>query len=142
MNKLKLVLGMIWASPITLLSCFYVLPFWLFKWYKYEGFFKNAWLWTVSSKAPKFVLKRWKKYAGMTTGNFIVMKKHPKSSKSKKKTLKHEQEHVNQIMMLGIFQPILYTLCLLLNYVIPHASPYRDNPFEVAARRAAKQEKK
>ena len=143
MNKALLILGILWASPITLLCfLFYIGPFWIFKWIKYEEWSELAWVWTLSPKAPEWLQKKWKTRRGESCGAFIIMKKHPESSEELTKSLIHEKEHIKQMMRFGIFQPILYVLCTLLLSVMANVDSYRDNPFEIAARNAAGQIKK
>ena len=140
-SKLALVLGMIWASPITAVCfLFYILPFWALGWYRYIGFRDVAWLWKVQETAPDWLHRLWKGWAGHCVGNAIVMIEDPDISKRFQVVLTHEQEHVYQCMKLGVFQPIFYYLIRLVIWVsCSHAHPYYDNPFEIDARRAAGQ---
>lgn len=145
MSKVKRVLGVIWASPITLVcSLFYALPFLAMGWYKSEGIIGDAWvLTTVENKLPGLLKKYWSKWAGHAMGNLVVLKKFDPSSRQSVTTLTHEMCHVHQCMLLGVFQPILYGACILAGNVLQkfmgEYDAYYDNPFEIHARRTAGQ---
>ena len=139
MKKLLLCLGMLWASPLTIVSLlFYVLPFWALRWYQYCGWYDDAFVWKVNDKAPNFLLSLWAGWGGHCCGNAIVLVKDPESLPV---ILRHEREHVFQCMTLGIFQPVLYALNMLTCVLTRGMSAYLDCTFERAARRAAGQEK-
>ena len=145
MDKMKLYLGMLWTSPITLLCFFfYILPFKTMGWYDSLGFREKAWVYTVNAeKAPSFLMKYWAKWAGHAMGNLVVLKKYEAGNKSHETTLVHEMVHVRQCMLLGVFQPILYGLLMvagkILQKYIGDYDAYYDNAFEVHARRVAGQ---
>jgi hypothetical protein len=140
MNKFKFLLGLIWSSPITL-ACFlfYVLPCWLFGWYSYKGFHDIAFVWTLNkNKSPNFLLNLWKKWAGHALGNLIVLSNEDDFLNTE--TFTHEIQHVHQCMRLGIFQPIIYFICLIaIKLGCKNSDPYYSNPFEIDARRGAGQ---
>jgi len=81
----------------------------------------------------KFFLK----WAGMSLG---VVNLYRFDYKDNEKTIKHERRHSEQIMKLGIFQPILYFGFVLVCYfMFKDRHPYYDNPFELDARYSANQ---
>lgn len=145
MGKVKTVLGVIWSSPITILcGIFYVLPFLALGWYKSEGIIKEAFVCTVNEeKSPKFVQNYWKRWAGHAMGNLIVMRKIDSNDPIWSAVFVHELCHVRQVMILGIFQPILYAMCLIAGKILQKCGEdidgYYDNIFEVHARRTAGQ---
>lgn len=145
-EKLKLAAGIIWASPVTLLAfIFYIAPMWALRQYRYAGWDGLAWRWDYVVRSSlylktwldRFIDKKWRRWGGTTLGNIIIIKV---SKGSRGPTIVHEHEHVIQCMRLGIFQPILYGLYMLVaKLILRKADPYYDNPFEIDARRAADQ---
>ena len=137
MKKFLLILGIIWASPVTLAQFLYVAPLWILGHYRYAGWTGLAWRWNVrprSNRLGRFIAKRWQRWGGQAGGNIILIKS------DRDITVKHEHEHVRQCMRLGIIQPILYALFWLTAKVaLRHADAYYDNLFEIDARRAANQ---
>ena len=139
MFDFKRLLGLIWAGPLTLLGLTYVTLFTLLGWYQRLGQRDDALVWLLNAdKAPAWLNKKWTRWGGHTIGQVVVMRYNPDTDKGRV-TLRHEQEHVHQCMVLGIFQPILYGLAYLGLKFCRHAHPYYDNPFEIDARRAAGQ---
>lgn len=56
-------------------------------------------------------------------------------------TITHEERHVLQQMVFGVFQPILYGIFVVVIYLfIRNKHPYYDNPFERDARKSAGQQ--
>jgi len=76
-------------------------------------------------------------WAGFAVGPVMfVSAKHAESDR----TLVHEERHVLQQMVFGVFQPILYVLISVFIWCfIWTKHSYYDNPFERDARRAAGQ---
>ena len=138
LSKIKKFLGYLWASPITLLGLLYASAFWALGWYKWAGRHSDALVWQVSEEdCPEWLRKYWKSWDGHAIGNVVVLKYLPSEIPT---TLTHELKHVDQVMRLGIFQPIVYGLSFLaIKYGCPGSNPYYDNPFEIDARRAAGQ---
>lgn len=134
---MKKLLQYIGAGPVTILGLLYVKIFSLMGWYTYAGKFGDALVWTTNqSKLPDFMQKLWKDWGGHTVGQVVVLKK-PEIDKT---ILIHEQEHVRQFMVLGIFQPILYAICsIAIKIGCKKSDWYYSNPFEIEARRAAGQ---
>ena len=144
MNTVKFTLGILWALPVTLISfLFYVGPFWLFRWYRLVGWRQLAFVFHLSDSAPQWLKDRWLHWAGATVGNVIVMKPFPEESKYSQIILTHEMTHVRQIMILGVFQPLVYVLNYIagtiLKKTVGHVDGYYDGIFEVHARRCAGQ---
>jgi len=130
---------LVWAAPVTLAGLVYASLFWALGWYKWHGVEDDALVWIVKpEKSPKWLMKKWERWGGHAVGNVVVLKRNVEGSLE---TLKHEQRHVEQVMCLGVFQPILYGLASLIILVgCKNCSGYRDNPFEIDARRHADQE--
>jgi hypothetical protein len=128
---MKKILGYIWASPVTLIGLIYSCLFWLLKWHKWQGIEHNCLIWQINrDKAPKWLLKLWTNWNGHAIGNVVVL------NTNDPKTLIHESKHVDQVMRLGVFQPIFYLLNMLIIYLGCSGShPYRDNIFETDARK-------
>jgi len=87
---------------------------------------------------PNWLRSTWRHLLGHAIGNIVVMNDSLDTQRGRI-TLRHEQEHVHQGMVLGVFLPILYALAYVGLRFCRYAHPYYDNPFEVDARRAAGQ---
>lgn len=137
-DKIKKYLGYAWASPLTLLGVFYAGLFSVFGWYRWIKVEGDALVWATSlEKSPSIVQSYWSSWSGHAIGNVIVMNE---KYLDKQKFLIHEQKHVNQMMLLGIFQPLIYGLCYIgIKLGCLGSDPYYDNPFEIDARRHAGQ---
>lgn len=137
MEQLKLILGLLWASCITVPALtFYILPLWLMKRYRFVGRDGVAWIWEVDVDAlgqtviDKLLRLVWKgdtvktkgDVIGMTTGNIVVITKVRKPT-----TIAHEKVHVKQYMKLGPAFLVIY----LINTI---RYGYKKNPLEIAAR--------
>lgn len=131
-------LKFVWAFPVTFFGLIYSLLFWKLGWHKYQGVRGDALVWTLNTeKAPQWLLNLWKGWAGHAVGNVIVLSRDEYATGN---TLVHEQKHVDQVMRLGIFQPIVYAINLLaIKIGCVGSDPYFSNPFEIDARRAAGQ---
>ena len=139
MFDFKRVLGFIWAAPVTVVGLIYATLFTWAGWYSRLGPRGDALVWQLNAdKSPAWLNAKWQRWGGHTIGNVVVMKYSPDTDRGRV-TLRHEQEHVHQCMVLGAFQPILYGLAYLGLLTCRHAHPYYDNPFEIDARRAAGQ---
>ncbi len=138
MNKLIKIVQYIWAAPVTVFGLLYVLLFWACGWYKWSGVHGDALVWLLNvDKSPQWLLKLWGRFAGQAVGNVIVLKS---SFADKPWLLIHEQKHVDQVMRLGVFQPIVYVLSYLaIKFGCPGSDAYYSNPMEIDARRAAGQ---
>lgn len=139
MIDFKRLLGFVWAGPLTILGLAYVAVFTACGWYRALGRQGDAWAWQlVPDKMPKWLTNAWASWAGQAIGNVIVVRYNLDTDKGKA-TLRHEQEHVHQYMMLGVLMPIIYGAAYLGLRSCRYANPYYDNPFEIDARRAAGQ---
>ena len=138
MNKLIKIVQYIWAAPVTVVGLLYVLFFWACGWYKWNGVHGDALVWLLNvDKSPSWLLKLWGRFAGQAIGNVVVLKSN---FADKPWLLIHEQKHVDQVMRLGVFQPIVYVLSYLaIKLGCPGSDAYYDSPFEIDARRAAGQ---
>ncbi len=137
MSKLTRVAGFVWAAPLTLVGLIYATLFTGFGWYRRTGTFGDALVWNANiDKVPKWVSNTLLWWGGHSIGNVIVLVADPKSDRVRV-ILRHEQEHVRQQMVLGIFQPILYGLASLGLRFSRYGHHHYDNPFEIDARRAA-----
>ena len=137
-DKIKKYMGYVWASPLTIIGIFYASLFRVFGWYKWARVDGDALVWTTSlNNCPLVVRSYWQSWAGHAVGNVVVMNE---KYLDKPKYVMHELKHVDQMMRLGIFQPILYTLChIAIKLGCSGSNPYYDNPFEIDARRHAGQ---
>lgn len=148
-RKLDLILGMLWASPITLpVFLLYILPLWVLRLYRYDGWDDVAWVWTFDVRAARkrgwlarFLERRWRRWNGGALGNIIILKNKPqRSSAGLRRTRIHEKEHVYQVMVLGIFQPVIYAINYIVGrWALDNTDGYYDNIFEIDARRKAGQ---
>jgi len=145
--NLFLFLGMIWASPVTLI-CFvaYVLPLWMLRRYRFYKWDEVAWIWNYRSGErytwlDKFLDARWKRWSGHSLGNIIVTCDiENREESSRLRLLVHEKEHTHQTMRLGVFQLVLYGLnYAVARWVLRNVNGYYDNIFEIDARRRAGQ---
>jgi hypothetical protein len=145
MKRVKFLLGVAWASPVTLvILLFYVLPFVALGWYKYLGFMDLAGVFVLSDTAPQFIKSRWKRWGGFGMGNVVVLRQIPDlTTRASQALLTHEMTHVRQTMILGVFMPLMYGLCMLFGKVLQKTigryDAYYDNIFELHARRCAGQ---
>lgn len=135
---LKKILGYLWASPVTLVGALYATLFCALGWYAWEGVKEDGLVWRVNSyKCPAWLLKLWNNWGGHAIGNVVVLRYTSQESPT---TLKHELKHVDQVMRLGVFQPLLYGLNFLaIKLGCTGSHPYYDNIFEIDARRHAGQ---
>lgn len=139
MFNFRHMLGFIWALPITAIGLAYVSLFTFLGWYKRLGQFGDAYVWqSLPEKSPKWLNKAWSRWGGQAIGNIVVLKYDVATDRGRV-VLRHEQEHVHQCMVLGVFQPIVYGILYLVLMTSRHAHPYYDHPFEIDARRAAGQ---
>jgi hypothetical protein len=150
--KLRTILGIVFASPVTLVTLlFYVLPFTALGWYKYMGWYgidklyndKSPYgvapVWTVQlDRCPAWLANYWVKWGGHCVGTAVVVKYEPGSSKKADITLVHELHHADQMHRFGFFQPVLYALSSLCAKVAGEDA-YIMNVFEMSARRVAGQ---
>jgi len=138
MPKLLNWIGYVWAFPVTFWGLSYASFFNLIGWYVWHGVEGEALVWLVNDKKiPTWLSRLWKNWGGHAIGNVIVLKYDPSV---KPLVLKHEQKHVDQVMRLGIFQPIVYAINLVaIRLGCSGSDPYFSNPFEIDARRYAGQ---
>ena len=138
MNKIVKYAGFVWAFPVTFFGLLYVLLFWALGWYKWHKSTEMSLVWTFNfEKSPVWLRNTWRGWAGQAVGNVVVLSE--KGSQDPR-VLTHELKHVDQVMRLGVFQPIVYLLCLIaIKIGCPGSNPYFSNPFEIDARRAAGQ---
>lgn len=140
MFDFKRVLGFIWAAPVTVVGLIYVALFTWAGWYQRLGQRGDALVWQFNvDKAPFWLNKEWLRWSGHALGNVVVLKYNPDTDRGRI-TLRHEEEHVRQCMILGFFFPILYFLSYMsIRLACPHSNPYVSNVFEMDARRSAGQ---
>jgi hypothetical protein len=138
MKKIKLLICLTWAFPLTFFGLIYALVFQMLKWYKFCGIFDNAIVWRVDEGNIPFRFRGiWRNWSSHCIGNVIIIKKNP-LSRSAASSMKHAQEHVRQCMVLGIFQPILFLLfSLVIRMSLKKSHHYFSNPFEIEARRVS-----
>lgn len=135
LRKFLFVLGVIWASPITLLAfLIYVCPFWALRWYRYVGFHEMAFVWKLDEESPEWLHRAWDGWAAHTFGNIIVAVESPHISRFTELILTHELQHVKQYMKLGVFMlPMYCFFSIVIKLACGNSDPYLDNPFELDA---------
>lgn len=139
MSKVISLVGLVWALPLTLLGLFHVLLPTILGWYQPITYPGLAWVWSVNPSSPTWLRRAWGSRSGCTLGNTVIINVDHTSRRGQM-VLRHEQEHVNQHMRLGVLQPVLYNLFSLIIWLAcPLSSPYYSNVFEIEARRAAGQ---
>ncbi|MQB01170.1 MAG: hypothetical protein GEU78_12905 [Actinobacteria bacterium] len=110
-----------WASPTSLVGIL-LLPF-----------FRKRWVTRgiILAEGASWPRRLGWKYRAITFGHIVLA-----LEELDEKTLAHELEHVRQYEKAGILYVPLYLLASL-RAVLKGGHYYRDNSFEVAARRAA-----
>lgn len=138
MSKIAKYASYAWAFPVTIWGLIYAVLFWKFGWYTWYGRSGDGLVWLVDAKkAPTWLQNLWKNWAGHAIGNVVVLKQDPTP---KPQTLTHELKHVDQVLRLGVFQPLVYILSYMaIKWGCPGSDPYYSNIFEIDARRAAGQ---
>jgi hypothetical protein len=135
---LILFFGNLWALPNTIVSAIYLGVFAILGWVKFESFEQwsiklsvrpgSGWLWDQMKNGN---------WAGWSSGAFIVIRD---DFINVHRTIIHEERHVLQQYVFGVFQPILYFLASVFIWVFLRSRhSYYDNPFERDARRSAGQ---
>jgi hypothetical protein len=122
-------LGYLWASPLTALG---LLAAW-------AGGARRI---PASVESPHELAHvggwwaRWHRLVGTGAGTCgrVVIYRDEQAARSSR-LVRHEGRHVAQCMALGILWPVAYALGLVVGAARGH--PYRLNPLEVDARRAA-----
>jgi hypothetical protein len=122
--------------PNTIISAVYLVQFYLLGWVRYE----KTTGWAIVLKAvegKRLAMVSMRGWTGWASGVFIVMRYDCIDSHT---TLVHEERHVKQQMVFGIFQPITYFLISVFIWLFLRTKhSYYDNPYERDARRAAGQ---
>lgn len=123
-----------WAGTTTLALLPMLVLGWALKQVRPNGLRDGTWDWVLSENGW-FLRTFYKKWAATTLGVVIVYHPHAWDNA---RIRKHEQQHVAQAMRLGPFWLPLYGLAsLAILIACPSLHYYRDNPFEVDARRAS-----
>lgn len=140
MSKFLRALGFAWALPLTVAGALYACLFTLLGWYRWLGKRDDAFVWLLNDPLPPWLTLLWAKTSGQAVGNVVVLRYDPDTDRGRT-TLRHEQEHVHQAMVLGgILFPIAYLLSsLVIKVACPYSDSYYSNPFEIDARRASGQ---
>jgi len=140
MRWLLLILGNIWMIVNTLISALYIGAMWAFGQFKWGRFTGWAILLVVPKGCHTFNYMSKGNWAGWSSGPFILIKE---GYEVVVQTVTHEERHVKQQLLFGVFQPILYILSSVWIWLFCKSlHSYYDNPFEVDARRAAGQQVK
>lgn len=135
MNLLLKTVGHLWMLPNTIISGAYILPLCLIGQIRFNRF-------ALSGVECRTVKAGWLDdslrvgdWLGWTSGCFVILR-HDAGGR----TLPHEERHVRQQMVFGLFAPILYFFASLFIFLfLKDLHSYYDNPFEVDARRFAGQ---
>jgi len=142
MRILFLILGNAWMLPNTLISAIYLAVFWALGWVRALGL--SEWAVVLTSVQGSWLARRGMRgWNGWASGVFVVVRydKEGLVGEVEGRTLAHEERHVQQQMMLGVLQPILYILTSVLVWCcfrLMHS--YYDNGFETDARLYAGQQ--
>lgn len=140
LKKLLKILGLIWALPTTMVGLLYVLAYWSFDLCTYDGIHGDALVWSIDDdRLPSWLALRWRTSSGWTLGNIVVLHADITTDRGRM-VLLHEQEHVRQCSVLGMFYPFAYVfMWVMIRLVCPRSDAFYSHPFEVEARRAAHQ---
>jgi len=139
MSKIAKFVGIVWASPLTLLGMIYVFLFSALGWYEWEGRHGNALTWQlVPERAPDWLLHMWLGWTGHAVGNIVIVHVQIRSLRGQM-VIRHEQAHVEQAMTFGVFYPIIYAFMYLVSCMCRSSYPLYDNVLEISARRSAGQ---
>lgn len=132
---MKNTLQTLWALPISIVGHLIAWTMVFFHAYDFVEIEGHVFYFHVSDNAPLFVKKLWKKWAGNTIGEVIVMNV-PVNSEYWKAVKVHELEHVRQCRRQGILTPVIYFAGMISAWAAGEDA-YKMNPAEIAARRAA-----
>lgn len=113
----------IWAAPVSLLGLLLAVVW------------RGSPLWHKGVLEVYVGQAMWPRWAGGITLGWVILYRNVMPSD---KLQIHEREHVRQCMVLGPLSLLLYPLASLCAWV-SGGDYYRDNAFEVRARRVAKQ---
>lgn len=143
MKHLLYLIGWIWLLPVHIAGLFWFLPMLI------KGNFENVWWdwnwwclnWNLKDDS-KFVKESMEGWWGFVIGNNIVyVNDDPLDAHYDYKHMIHEQQHVKQNYLFGMFFYPAYMLATAYIYLFQHGKhSYHDNPFEVNARNAAGQQ--
>jgi hypothetical protein len=133
-------LGWLWAAPLTLVGLTYVNLFTLIGWYKRVDTSGDALVWQVMiDRLPRWLSSCWKHWTGQTLGNVVVVNTNLDTHRGRM-VLRHEEEHVRQTMVLGVFYVLFYAVIWLgIKLACRRSNAFFSHPFEVESRRAAGQ---
>lgn len=117
----------LWALPVAIpIYVFYLWPFEALGWLKRVDYDWDLVVYRARLiRGPRCLRRLWLGWSGHALPGAIVVR--AKSSD----VLRHEREHVEQWYRWGVLFPVVYGF-----YLIRYG--YRENPFEVAARKAAR----
>lgn len=117
-----------------------ILPLFLFGQLKYQGRYGLSLIFYVTPKSWLSRTEFWQSWGGTTGYGYILLKKKTGSVRGDTKLLAHELTHADQIERLGImFLPAYFIECARIKLFHKELNPYRDNKYEVEARKGAKQ---
>lgn len=138
MNWLVNILGFINALPLTVVSLLWILPMWMIGILKPIFTRRNLEILSLPMelKTSCHWIESWDSIRGFSCGAWLVVR-----DVENQQVIRHEEMHIMQQYLLGIFMPIVYlahSLIILLFY--PKRNWYRDNIFEKIARAWAKED--
>lgn len=135
---IALILGNVWALPNTVFSAFYLFAMFVAGQIGFGRF--TDWAIALTVKPGSFVHRKMESggWAGWSSGVFIILRNDYSNNQ---RTIAHEERHVLQQMVFGVFQPIVYFLASIFIFAfMSNRHSYYDNPFERDARKAAGQQ--
>ncbi len=138
MKKALTVLGILWASPITIFGFLKILADIILGHYTFLGIRDNAFIFEFTPKVDKsfyfHLLSFWCNKDAVVYGNIIILKN------VREKYIKYSCQIVKQYMTFGVFRILLSSIIsFIAEYMLEHADSRFDNIFIIDARRAANQ---
>ncbi len=124
-------LGFIWALVPTLLGYLFCFVLWCLRWVNRPTWGEDlALVWTV--RPGSWLAKRMASWAGFVFGLNVIL------FVVDDRVLKHEGQHVRDILILGVFFYLIYGGEYVIRWACRWGDPYQDLWLERRARRAEK----
>ena len=98
----------------------------------------HAYFYKFRLSAPRWMLTRYFSHP-LVVGNVAVISTRKRDDAHRNVMIEHALAHVDQWMLFGMFMPIVRLAIFLFLCCLPNADKFFDNPFEIDARRRARQ---